>query len=237
MALGDLFKLAKLTIEGFEDESRQGRPQGTFKAQYNPETLSMRHESVYQAHRRGQFSYSKPSRLTVDLVIDGTGVDHLGVDLLAGVPTVAEQIQKFLAVCYQIQGDIHEPWYLKLKWGDLTWGAGSLEPTFDCRLESVDIKYTAFDRGGAPLHAQLTAAFVQQLEPPKEAALVRRSSPDVTHRRVVVAGDTLPQLCREIYGSSAHYLRVAQVNGLDDFRDLAVGQELIFPPFERPGET
>ena len=46
------------------------------------------------------------------------------------------------------------------------------------------------------------------------------------------AGDTLPLLCREIYGSASCYLRVAQVNALDDFRNLTVGQELIFPPFD-----
>ena len=69
----------------------------------------------------------------------------------------------------------------------------------------------------------------------KEEAQKRTSSPDLTHRRVVVEGDTLPQLCREIYGSPEHYLRVAQVNGLDDFRDLSPGQELFFPPYERPG--
>ena len=51
---------------------------------------------------------------------------------------------------------------------------------------------------------------------------------------MVVDGDTLPLLCREIYGSASYYLRVAQVNRLDDFRNLTAGQELIFPPFARP---
>ena len=60
-----------------------------------------------------------------------------------------------------------------------------------------------------------------------------RQSQTLEDETVVVAGDTLPLLCREIYGSPSHYLRVAQVNGLDDFRDLTAGQALIFPPFER----
>jgi nucleoid-associated protein YgaU len=110
------------------------------------------------------------------------------------------------------------------------------EPSFNCRLESVDIKYQAFDRDGAPLHAVLAATFVEQLDPAKRAAADNLSSPDLTHRRVVAEGDTLPLLFRAIYGSPSHYLRVAQVNGLDDFRSLTAGQELIFPPFERaPG--
>jgi nucleoid-associated protein YgaU len=103
-------------------------------------------------------------------------------------------------------------------------------------LQSVDIKYTTFDRDGSPLHAELAAVFVEDLDPKKKASLDRLSSPDLTHRRVVRSGDTLPLLCREIYGSAQHYLRVAEVNRLDDFRELRPGQELIFPPFERGGE-
>lgn len=238
MALGDLFKLAKLTVLGFRTSERSGAPVGRFEVQYNPETLSMKHESVYQPPQggvRGRFSYSKPSRLSVQLVVDGTKVDHMGIELLRPIPSVADQVKKFLAVCYRVNGSTHEPAYLKLQWGQLQWGEMALEPSFDCRLESVDVQYTAFDRDGSPLHAQLTATFVQDLHPPRRAQQTGLTSPDLTHRRVVLEGDTLPQLCREIYGSPSHYLRVAQVNGLDDFRDLKPGQELFFPPFERPG--
>ena len=41
----------------------------------------------------------------------------------------------------------------------LLWGKGVLEKGFDCRLQSVDVKYTAFDRDGSPLHAELSAVF------------------------------------------------------------------------------
>jgi len=237
MPLGDLFKLAKLTITAYKDEARKqplGKP---FEVQYNPETLSMRHESVYggqqppgSASVAGPWSGSRPQRLTVNLVIDGTGVGTMGIGLLLGVPTVAEQIDSFLRACYHVQGTTHEPPYLKLQWGK-----GVLEQAgFDCRLESVDINYKTFDRDGSPLHAELAAVFVKILTPKQEAARTARSSPDLTHRRVVTEGDTLPLLCHEIYGSASHYLRVAQANGLDDFRSLTAGQELIFPPFERP---
>ena len=57
-----------------------------------------------------------------------------------------------------------------------------------------------------------------------------KSSPDLTHSRIVKNGDTLPLLTKEVYGTSAYYLRVAQVNKLDDFRNLTPGQELFFPP-------
>ena len=45
-------------------------------------------------------------------------------------------------------------------------------------------------------------------------------------------GVLLPLLTREIYGTEAYYLRVAQVNNLDDFRNLTPGQVLFFPPLD-----
>jgi hypothetical protein len=236
MSLTDLFKLAKLTITGYSDPERSrplGRP---LEVQYNPETLSIRHESVFGQQPGvggtsggGEWTYNPPQRLNVSIVFDGTGVGVMGVQLRE-VPTVAAQIDHFLAISYYVNGETHEPAYLKLQWG-----TGVLDAQgFGCRLESVDINYKAFDRDGSPLHAELAAVFVKTLTPRQEQQQVKRTSPDLTHRRVVVAGDTLPLLCEEIYGSASHYLRVAQVNALDDFRRLVAGEELIFPPFDRP---
>jgi nucleoid-associated protein YgaU len=52
----------------------------------------------------------------------------------------------------------------------------------------------------------------------------------------VKSGDTLPLLAKEIYGSSRYYLRLAQVNHIDDFRNLQPGQEIIFPPLAKQGD-
>ena len=75
--------------------------------------------------------------------------------------------------------------------GTLVWGARTLAGNdnewryvsilgrdFDCRLQSVDIKYTAFDRDGSPLRAELNAAFVEDLAPPKKLKEDKLSSPD-----------------------------------------------------------
>jgi hypothetical protein len=236
VGLGDLFKLSKLTIRGYTS-SDHAEELGTFEVQYNPETLSLHHESVYQGQQAAgttsdpnQWAFNKPARLAVNLIVDGTGVGYLGVELLKHIPTVAERIQSFLSICRQVKGKSHEPAYLRLEWDK-----GVLGSDFFCRLESVDINYKTFDRDGSPLQAELAAVFVKRLEPKTEAKTVGRESPDLTHRRVVIAGDTLPLLCREIYGSAAYYLRVAQVNRLEDFRDLRPGQELIFPPFGKAG--
>ena len=173
----------------------------------------------------------------MELIFDGSGVDvdafgGTNLDVSAAGParrrSVGDQVKAFLRTCYDVRSDTHEPARLRL-----TWDKGVLGANFECRLQSVDVHYTSFDRDGSPLRAELSAVFVEAVDPSKKAAMARLSSPDLTHRRVVVAGDTLPLLCDEIYGSAAHYLRVAEVNGLDDFRMLKPGQELSFPPFAR----
>jgi hypothetical protein len=238
MGLGNLFKLAKLTLTAYSESSRDASKKlGELTAQYNPETLSMKHESLFPSKQgiatsssQARFSHSRSKQLNVSLVFDGTNVGYFGVELLFHVPTVAERVKQFLQLCYQVQSATHEPSYLKL-----SWDKGVLGPSFDCRLQSVDINYSAFDRDGSPLHATLTAVFLEDIDPQKQASIDRLSSPDLTHRRVVRNGDTLPLLCREIYGSAEHYLRVAEVNELDDFRELQPGSALIFPPFEKRG--
>jgi nucleoid-associated protein YgaU len=103
---------------------------------------------------------------------------------------------------------------------------------FSCRLSSVNVTYTSFDRDGAPLRAELDINLISDEDAKKRAALENKTSPDLMHSRTVKNGDTLPLLAKEIYGSASYYLRVAQINGLDDFRNLTPGQELFFPPLD-----
>ncbi len=244
MGLGNLFKLAKLTIEAYTKVERDANSKlnkgldgsNKLEVQYNPESLTTKHSSSFQAKQgialpgaQGRWSHSQSKELSVKLIFDGTNVGYMGVELLKHRPTVAEQVKTFLSLCYNVQSESHEPAFLTLKWGTGVLGPGG----FECRLESVEIKYLAFERDGSPQRAELNAKFIEAVDPKKKNAQLRLSSPDLTHRRVVRSGDTLPLLCQEIYGSAEHYLRVAEVNGLDHFRELEPGAELFFPPFDR----
>jgi LysM repeat protein len=68
------------------------------------------------------------------------------------------------------------------------------------------------------------------MSPQEEALRANRSSPDLSHKVMVKAGDTLPLLCYRIYRDSSWYRDVARINNLDDFRDLKPGTRLVFPP-------
>jgi len=163
--------------------------------------------------------------MKLELVFDGTGVvpGPLPGILPYTADGITAQVEEFTALAFEYKGGTHSPRFLKLVWGSLS---------FNCRLTELALTYTLFKPDGTPLRARGDATFLQFTS---EALLAREAnpqSPDVTHVRTVRAGDTLPLLCWEVYGSSEWYLRVAAANGLAGFRDLRVGTQLVFPPLQ-----
>jgi hypothetical protein len=226
MGIANLFKLEKLTLTAYKTSARSGL--GTsVEAMFNPASYSQSY-SILWKRRQGindlgaelEYTLSEPSELKFNLIFDGTGVDSYGLVSWAD-KTVSERVQEFLDVTYTYQGALHEPAYLLAEWGDLS---------FSCRLSSVDIKYTAFNRDGTPLRAELDIKLIADTALEKLAQEAGKTSPDLTHARTVKQGDTLPLLVKEIYGSAQYYLDVARFNNLDDFRTLRPGQQILFPP-------
>ena len=239
MALKGLSKLAKLTIKAYKDVDRKSSV-GSFEALYNPTSISQKYEIAYGKKQAlastgisAKYMWSKPRELKLDLILDGTNVQNMGITLLKPQKTVTERVNEFLDLTYRMDGNSHEPSYLTVEWGELDWGEQYKANVFSCRLASVDITYTSFNRDGSPLRAKLDVLLISDIEVMKRKREEKTSSPDLTHHRTVKSGDTLPLLTKEIYGTSKYYLRVAQANNLDDFRNLIPGQELIFPPLEK----
>ncbi|MNC90288.1 hypothetical protein D3C83_63700 [compost metagenome] len=84
-----------------------------------------------------------------------------------------------------------------------------------------------------PLRAVITASFSDNSDDQTRVAIAQDQSADLTHSRLVKAGDTLPLLCYQIYGDPGLYVKVARANRLDDFRNLIPGERIIFPPLEK----
>ena len=228
--------LQKLKVNVYGNRLRAGLPQSTFTVMFNPTSISVRHankfsklQGINTQGRSPRYSYTCSDEIKLDIVLDGTGVTDYGLAtaLKIGTKSVAEQISQFMEMCFYMDGDIHEPKFLKIQWGE-----GILKD-FDCRLQSVDIEYSLFAKNGASLHAVLKANFVQDVSPGKRPLLEGKNSPDLSHVRMVKSGDTLPLLSKEVYGSSQYYLRLAQINNINDFRNLTPGQEIIFPPLDK----
>jgi hypothetical protein len=211
---------------------------------FNPTSFSMHYATTFgpqypigASTPSAKYVLNPPKTLKLDLILDGTGVANEGFTSLPGITTtsVPDQINAFLGICFHMVGKIHQPYFLKLTWGDaFKHGSGKNTGAFDCRLKAVDVNYTSFDRGGTPLRAELKTEFIEDVELRKRLNAEAKASPDLTHTRTVKEGDTLPLLCKDIYGSSQYYLRIAEVNNLDNFRELTPGQVLIFPPLAAP---
>ena len=135
-----------------------------------------------------------------------------------------EKIGHFKRLAYSVNGDIHKPNFLIVLWGKLR---------FKCRLNKLDIDYQLFDPTGIPLRAKVTVGFTEYLSDEEINKRLELKSPDLTHARTVIAGDTLPLMCHRIYGDSRYYLAVAEANQLRDFRNLQPGTRILFPPLTR----
>lgn len=242
MGLLDLIgKPSDLTIAAFLDAARS-RPvedPSSLAVKYNPETIAVKCENAFQTSQaspsssaQARFAQGRSRIVQFTLIFDSIDLGSYGMAQLLGPKdqTVEQYVQLFLRLCHQINSESHEPSYLRL-----IWQKGLLGPNFDCRLRSVDVNYSTFNTDGSPLHAELATQFIEDLDPKKKSAQDNLLSPDLTHRRLVKAGDTLTALCRDVYGTPEHYLQVAEVNGLDDFRALTPGQELLFPPYAKGG--
>lgn len=216
--------LEKLLIKAYESPNYSGQPISEFTAFINPNEITLSYEMEYDSSQgsgttnsRMNFKKQKPGDMTLNFFIDGTGASGRTAD-------VQQQVELFQAVT-GYNGNIHRPNYLKVAWGTLQ--------IKRCILKSASIAYKLFKPDGVPLRAIISATFTDNSDDQTRVALSQDQSPDLTHVRMVKAGDNLPAMCGEIYNDPAYYLEVARANGLNDFRNLAPGTRIIFPPLEK----
>ncbi|MEL4178821.1 CIS tube protein [Roseateles sp. PN1] len=198
-----------------------------YKLVINPAEFTHQRSICYNTTRTpgqvgnpGRFNAVNPDTISFQVVFDGTGVvpHPQGSD----VPKdVAGQIEAMSRIIYNYNGEFHEPNHVQLLWGTLI---------FYGRLQSISTQYTLFSPGGAPLRARAQLAFLGFVSAAEGQLRANRSSPDLSHAVEVVEGDTLPLLCLRIYGDSRYYPEVARFNGLREFRRIAPGTRLHFPP-------
>ncbi|NEO87359.1 MAG: LysM peptidoglycan-binding domain-containing protein [Spirulina sp. SIO3F2] len=91
---------------------------------------------------------------------------------------------------------------------------------------------TEVKRQGQPTRAELDTSFVGDIEDAERLKQENKSSPDLTHTRTVVPGDTLPLMAQRIYKDPTYYLKLAQANKINNFRKLKAGRTVNFPPIK-----
>jgi hypothetical protein len=229
--MGFMGGLEKMKIMGFKDDKfTQSVSEEPVSVYINPEKYSHSYGICYSnvqaqgsSGAEPQFNKIATEKVEFELVFDGTGVipgKIPGASLFLE-DGITKQIDGFLNLAFSFKGNIHSPNFLKISWGKFI---------FRCRLSTLNIVYTLFKPDGTPLRARANVSFVGYDNNVALALKANKSSPDLSHVLTVKAGDNLPLMCFQIYGSSAYYPQVASVNGLSDFRNLVVGTQLLFPP-------
>lgn len=224
-------KIERLKVIAFKSPARNGASK-TFEFLIDPDTINTRHENrftrfrgINTSGRKAVYAFSNSDELTLELTLDNT----LSTEFLPAMPftsndPIKDRVEDFLKYCFYMDGDIHEPRYLLVEWGKFN---------FECRLKSISVSYSKFDDQGVALRANLNTVFVADMPDAKRIKLENKKSPDITHSRTVLEGQTLTGLTKEVYGDAAHFLTVAEANQLNHFRKLKPGSRLHFPPLEK----
>lgn len=223
----DLPAQQQLTIYAYSDSSFRSQVGQELKLMLNPNKFKHQHSIEYTSTQLQPFGLPDVSKmyrstnaekLSFTLLFEGTGA-------VKGQSTsdVKQQVNDFYNLCYAVNGNIHRPNFIKLVWGNIE---------FRGQLVSCDINYLLFKPNGVPLRAEVEVLFEQYKDPVQLKNELNLSSPDMTHKREIKEGDTLPLLCREIYGDDSYYVQVAQVNKLPGFRRLVPGSKIFFPPLQ-----
>lgn len=230
-------KHGKMLILAFSDSKKAesggvAEADDSFEAMINPETYTLEYKLKFSEGGQGhgtsgkqlKYEYTEPSEMSFEFLFDNTGI-------IDDNPreSVADDLKRFKEVLTDYKGDAHEPRHFKLVWGE--------NSIFKGRVTAVSITHKLFNSGGTPIRAVAKVTFKSSIEEEKRVAKENKKSPDLTHVRTVKLGDTLPQLCFEIYGDSRYYLQVAGANGLTTFRRLTPGMSLQFPPIAKASPT
>lgn len=238
MSLG---QLQKMKLVAYDDISFNNESGLEYEVLINPESYALNYGTeVNQRSAQGSsetitsFNKRSPQSLSFKFLFDGTGVvKRGGGGLLSGLavpglpadkPDVVQDFQKFKNVVYQYSGGTHQPRFVQLRWGPLL---------YNCQATKMTITFKLFNPDGSPLRAEADCTFQGVIDENKLATIENRKSPDLTHVRTVIEGDTLPLLCYREYGDSKYYYEVAQFNQLTDFKQLIPGTKITFPPLSK----
>lgn len=207
----------KLIISGNTAAGGGGTP---FSVMINPESVkhnrSVKIETKPTGNTKGgntQTVGMGPETLEFTLEFENTGALEVSGD-------IDGKIKELSKLIFDYDGGIHKPQYATVKYGGLE---------FLGMVENFNVDYKMFDMAGKPIRASIALKFQKQ----NEVGASGNQSPDMTHGFTIREGDTLPMLCKQVYGKMHYYLAVAEHNGLTNFRDLEIGSVIEFPPMER----
>ena len=215
-------KRVKLVIEAYGKPDFSGKV-GEFMLQFNPENYNKHTPEKTKSSKLVKSNGEeievneprRPEQLEFEFYLDSSGI-------VSGCDDVRTSVNDLKKLALEINGDIHTKNYIKVRW--------DTDLVFPCTMEALEVEYLLFKPNGDPVRAKLKAKFKEFIDPETKAKQDNKNSPDLTHLREVVEGDTLPMMCYKIYGDCKYYLQVAEYNEIVNLSYLKPGQIIEFPP-------
>jgi len=172
--------------------------------------------------KQQKFSLKLPDEFTFEFLLDNTGI-------IDGKPSddISKQLIKLQDLMFKMEGKVHEPRHVYIIWGNFKFKGRVTNMTITCKL---------FNPDGSPIRASVKLTVKKSDEEQLRILEERKGSPDLTHKRMIKKGESLPWLCNIIYGDPKYYVQVASVNKISNFRNIQEGTEIYFPPFNKKTE-
>lgn len=214
-----------------EDPSTPKRKSGgtTFESYINPMKVTHKKAVLFNSNNTNnstakdvkQYQGMEQDELEFELTLDNSSIGFVNND---NSTTVEDQVSDLTNVVCGYQGSIHKPFYLIVNWANYG---------FKGHLKEMSVEYDLFEPNGEPVRANVFMKFVGHEDFEAAAKNANNQSPDMTHVKRVLDGDHLPLMCQDVYDSMNHYIQIAEVNDLTNFRQLKMGEPLVFPPLDK----
>src|SRR5437868_1104400 len=177
-------KITAYKTSTFEDSKKISS--GEFTALVNPEGYTRSYKIKYKDQQASgtkaqqmKFEKIEPEDIEFEFLFDKTGAlpgtfkskDDAGIQQ-EGKEGVWPDIEQFKKVVYDYKGEIHQPPYLIIQWGELL---------FKCVLREMSINFKLFRPDGTPLRAIAKTKFTSTVENELRVRQEKKSSPDITH--------------------------------------------------------
>ena len=165
--------------------------------------------------------------LEMELFLDTYEEHRSGSSILNTAGADVRELTSRVTELMSINRQTHAPPVLLFVWGSLS---------FTCVLARASQRFTMFLPDGTPVRANLQVTFNEFCNVDLEAKEVKRETSDYSKTYDVHEGETLSTIAAREYGTPKLWRPIALRNGIDDPRDLAVGQRLIVPrlPYRDP---
>jgi len=223
--------MKKFVIYGFKENTEVPGPGSKgYTLQLNPESIKRNRAITIEgkvgidtAMQKAKYIGYGEETMDLDFFIDGTGAIPAnaqdGKSNTKSTKSVDAELRDLEKIIYDFESADHKPKYLFVEYGKLS---------FRCMMTAFNIDYLLFDINGYALRAKVHLSLKGYKEEPE-----KKESPDMSHAFTIREGDTLPLLCKQVYGKMDYYLQVAEHNGLTNFRELEVGSTIELPPLQR----